>query len=285
LLAQGITGPEAHPLSRPPAVEAEAAERAIRIAEVLGTPLYIVHVSSEDSVNAIIRARSHGQRVYGEALAQHLTIDESVYRNPDWNIAAAHVMSPPFRAKHHQDALWNALASGHLHTTATDHCAFCSEQKAMGKGDFSRIPNGTAGVEDRMAVLWDAGVNAGRLTPNEFVRVTSTNCAQIFNLYPRKGAIAVGSDADLVVWDPAATKTITTAGTLSKVGYNVFEGRKVTGLPKVTLSRGKIVWIDGELRTERGAGRYVKRPPFAPMFEALKRQADRHVPQAVLRAA
>jgi dihydropyrimidinase len=285
LLAQGITGPEAHPLSRPPAVEAEAAERAIRIAEVLGTPLYIVHVSSEDSVNAIIRARSHGQRVYGEALAQHLTIDESVYRNPDWNIAAAHVMSPPFRAKHHQDALWNALASGHLHTTATDHCAFCSEQKAMGKGDFSRIPNGTAGVEDRMAVLWDAGVNAGRLTPNEFVRVTSTNCAQIFNLYPRKGAIAVGSDADVVVWDPAATKTITTAGTLSKVGYNVFEGRKVTGLPKVTLSRGKIVWIDGELRTERGAGRYVKRPPFAPMFEALKRQADRHVPQAVLRAA
>jgi len=285
LLAQGITGPEAHPLSRPPAVEAEAAERAIRIAEVLGTPLYIVHVSSEDSVNAIIRARTHGQRVYGEVLPGHLTIDESVYRNPDWDFAAAHVMSPPFRAKHHQDALWNALASGHLHTTATDHCAFCSEQKAMGKGDFSRIPNGTAGVEDRMTVLWDAGVNTGRLTANEFVRVTSTNCAQIFNLYPRKGVIAVGSDADLVVWDPSATKTITTASGISKVGYNVFEGRKVTGLPKVTLSQGRIVWIDGDLRTERGAGRYVKRPPFAPMFEALKRQADRHVPQAVLRAA
>jgi dihydropyrimidinase len=285
LLAQGITGPEAHPLSRPPAVEAEAAERAIRIAEVLGTPLYIVHVSCEDSVDAIVRARSHGQRVYGEALAQHLTIDESVYRNPDWNVAAAHVMSPPFRAKHHQDALWNALAAGHLHTTATDHCAFCGEQKAMGKGDFSRIPNGTAGVEDRMSVLWDAGVNTGRLTPNEFVRVTSTNCAQIFNLYPRKGVIAVGSDADLVVWDPQATKTITTAGSISKVGYNVFEGRKVTGLPKVTLSQGRIVWIDGDLRTERGAGRYVKRPPFAPMFDALKRQAGMHVPQAVLRAA
>jgi dihydropyrimidinase len=285
LLAQGITGPEAHPLSRPPAVEAEAAERAIRIAEVLGTPLYIVHVSSEDSVNAIIRARSHGQRVYGEALAGHLTIDDSVYRNPDWNIAAAHVMSPPFRAKHHQDALWNALAAGHLHTTATDHCAFCSEQKAMGRNDFSRIPNGCAGVEDRMAVLWDAGVNTGRLTANEFVRVTSTNCAQIFNLYPRKGAIAVGSDADLVVWDPTATKTITTAGSISKVGYNVFEGRKVMGLPKVTLSQGRIVWIDGDLRTERGAGRYVKRPPFAPMFDALKRQAGLHMPQAVLRAA
>jgi dihydropyrimidinase len=283
LVAAGITGPEGHPMSRPPAVEAEAAERAIRIAEVLGTPLYIVHVSCADSVNAIIRARSKGQRVYGEALAGHLTIDESVYRNPDWNIAAAHVMSPPFRAKHHQDALWGALAAGHLHTTATDHCAFCGDQKGMGKGDFSKIPNGCAGVEDRMSVLWDAGVNTGRLTPNEFVRVTSTNAAQIFNLYPRKGAIAPGSDADLVVWDPSATKTITTAGSISKVGYNVFEGRKVTGLPMVTLSQGNIVWMNGELRTVRGAGRYVNRPAFAPMFDALKRQAAAHVPQAVVR--
>ena len=285
LVAAGITGPEGHPLSRPPAVEAEAAERAIRIAEVLGTPLYIVHVSCEDTVAAIIRARSHGQRVYGEALAGHLTIDESVYRNPDWTIAAAHVMSPPFRAKHHQDALWGALAAGHLHTTATDHCAFCGDQKGMGKNDFSKIPNGCAGVEDRMSVLWDAGVNTGRLTPNEFVRVTSTNAAQIFNLYPRKGTVQVGSDADLVVWDPTATKTITTAGSKSKVGYNVFEGRNVTGLAKVTLSQGKIVWIAGDLRTERGVGRYVKRPAFAPVFDALKRQAGLHIPQAVARAA
>jgi dihydropyrimidinase len=284
LVEAGITGPEGHPLSRPPAVEAEAAERAIRIAEVLGTPLYIVHVSCADSVDAIIRARSHGQRVYGEALAGHLTIDESVYQNPDWNVAAAHVMSPPFRARHHQDALWNALAAGHLHTTATDHCAFCGEQKGMGRADFSKIPNGCAGVEDRMSVLWDAGVRTGRLTPNEFVRVTSTNAAQIFNLYPRKGAIAAGSDADLVVWDPNATKTITTANSISKVGYNVFEGRSVTGLAKVTLSQGKIVWSDGELRTERGAGRYVKRPAFAPVFEALKRQARLHMPQPVARA-
>ena len=283
LVAAGITGPEGHPMSRPPAVEAEAAERAIRIAEVLGTPLYIVHVSCADSVNAIIRARSKGQRVYGEALAGHLTIDESVYRHPDWNIAAAHVMSPPFRAKHHQDALWGALAAGHLHTTATDHCAFCGDQKGMGKGDFSKIPNGCAGVEDRMSVLWDAGVNTGRLTPNEFVRVTSTNAAQIFNLYPRKGAIAPGSDADLVVWDPTATKTITTADSISKVGYNVFEGRKVMGLPMVTLSQGDIVWMNGELRTVRGAGRYINRPAFAPMFDALQRQAAAHVPQAVVR--
>ena len=284
LVAQGITGPEGHPLSRPPAVEAEAAERAIRIAEVLGTPLYIVHVSCEDSVNAIIRARSHGQRVYGEALAGHLTIDESVYRHENWDLAAAHVMSPPFRAKHHQEALWGALAAGHLHTTATDHCAFCGDQKGMGRADFSKIPNGCAGVEDRMSVIWDAGVNTGRLTPNEFVRVTSTNAAQIFNLYPRKGTIAVGSDADLVVWDPTASKTITTAGSISRVGHNIFEGRTVQGLATVTISQGKVVWQAGELRTERGAGRYIKRPAFAPVFDALKRQAGLHQPKAVARA-
>ncbi len=285
LVAKGITGPEGHPLSRPPAVEAEAAERAIRIAEVLGTPLYIVHVSCEDSVNAIIRARSHGQRVYGEALAGHLTIDESVYLNENWDLAAAHVMSPPFRAKHHQDALWGALAAGHLHTTATDHCAFCGDQKGMGRNDFSKIPNGCAGVEDRMSVIWDAGVNTGRLTANEFVRVTSTNAAQIFNLYPRKGTVAVGSDADLVVWDPAASKTITTAGSISRVGHNIFEGRTVQGLATVTISQGKVVWQDGALRTERGAGRYIERPAFAPVFGALKRQAGLHQPKAVARAA
>jgi dihydropyrimidinase len=284
LVAMGLTGPEQHPVSRPPAVEAEATNRAIRIAEVLGCPIYIVHVSNEESLQAIMRARGAGQRVFGEVLAGHLTIDESVYRHPDWRIAAAHVMSPPFRAKHHQDALWAGLQAGHLHTTATDHCAFCDEQKAMGADNFAKIPNGCAGVEDRMAVVWDAGVNSGRLTPNEFVRVTSTNAAQIFNIYPRKGAIAVGSDADLVVWDPNASKTITTASSISKVGYNVFEGRTVRGLPVVTLSQGRIAWSHGDLRALRGAGRYIKRPPFAPLFDALKRQAVQHAPQAVKRA-
>ena len=283
LVAAGITGPEGHPLSRPPAVEAEAAERAIRIAQVLGTPLYIVHVSSEDTVAAIMRAHASGQRVYGEVLAGHLTIDESVYQNKNWNTAAAHVMSPPFRAKHHQAALWGALQSGHLHTTATDHCAFCADQKGAGKNDFSKIPNGCAGVEDRMPVLWDAGVNSGKLTPNEFVKVTSTNAAQIFNIYPRKGAVRVGSDADLVVWDAAARKTISTATTVSKVGYNIFQGREVMGLPVVTVSRGKVVWAKGELRTERGAGQYVPRPAFAPVFDALKRQAAASQPHAVNR--
>jgi dihydropyrimidinase len=258
LVKAGITGPEGHPLSGPPAVEAEAAERAIRIAEVLGVPLYIVHVSCEDSVNAIIRARSHGQRVYGEALAGHLTIDESVYLNENWDIAAAHVMSPPFRAKHHQDALWGALAAGHLHTTATDHCAFCGEQKGMGRADFSKIPNGCAGVEDRMAVLWSAGVNTGRLTPNEFVKVTSTNAAQIFNLYPRKGAIAPGSDADIAILDPARRGKVRAAD-LHETDYTPWEGHDIFAWPDMTLLRGKIVLENGRFLGREGAGQYLKR--------------------------
>ena len=154
LLKQGITGPEGHPLSRPPEVEGEAANRVIRLAQVIDTPLYIVHNSCKESVEAITRARLEGQRVYGEVLAGHLLIDDFVYRHPDWTTAAAHVMSPPFRPKENQEALWRGLQSGHLQTTATDHCCFCADQKAMGRDDFSRIPNGTGGVEDRMAVLW-----------------------------------------------------------------------------------------------------------------------------------
>src|SRR5476649_868976 len=190
LLKQGLTGPSSHPLSRPPAVEAEAANRAIAIANVLNTPVYIVHVSCAESLDAITRARANGQRVYGEALAGHLVIDDSVYQSKDLEFAAAHVMSPPFRSKHHQAALWHGLQAGNLHTTATDHCTFCAEQKAAGKDNFTKIPNGCGGVEDRMSIVWDAGVRTGLLTPSEFVRVTSANAAQIFNMYPRKGVIA-----------------------------------------------------------------------------------------------
>jgi dihydropyrimidinase len=262
LLAKGITGPEAHPLSRPPAVEAEAANRAIAIAGVLGTPVYIVHVSCAESLEAITRARSRGQRVYGEALAGHLVIDDSVYRNPDPAYARAFVMSPPFRSSQHQTALWHGLQGGNLHTTATDHCTFCAEQKAMGADDFTRIPNGCGGVEERMAVIWDAGVNTGRLTPSEFVRVTSTNAAQIFNIYPRKGSVSVGADADIVVWDPQGTKTLSAATQHAQGGFNVFEGRTVRGIPSHTVAAGKLVFAQGDLRAEQGAGRYVERPAF-----------------------
>ena len=284
LLAQGITGPEGHPLSRPPEVEGEAANRAIRIAQVLGVPLYIVHVSCKEALEAISRARSEGQRVYGEVLAGHLVVDESVYRSDDFEFAAAHVMSPPFRSKEHQSALWHGLQSGNLQTTATDHCCFCAPQKAAGRNDFSKIPNGTGGVEDRMMVLWEKGVNSGKLTPNEFVKITSTNAAQIFNLYPRKGAIAVGADADIVVWDPSGTKTISAKTHHQQVDFNIFEGLKVTGIPSHTVSAGKLVYTKGELRTVRGAGRYVNRPAFPAYFEALKLANGLNQPTPVRRA-
>ena len=269
ILAAGITGPEGHPLSRPPEVEGEAAQRAIAIARMLGAPVYIVHVSTEDAAAAIARARAEGVRVYGEVLPQHLVIDESVYRNPDWATAAAYVMSPPFRPKHHQKALWAGLASGQLQTTATDHCCFCAPQKAMGRDNFTGIPNGTGGIEDRMSVLWHHGVRSGRLTPQEFVRVTSTNTAQIFNIFPRKGAVAVGSDADLVVWDPDGTRTISVKTHHQNVDFNIYEGMEVTGIASTTISQGRIVWHKGELRAVKGAGRYINRPCFPPTLEAL----------------
>ncbi|XOV78065.1 MAG: dihydropyrimidinase [Aestuariibacter sp.] len=283
LLEMGITGPEAHPLSRPPAAEGEAANRAIRLAEVIGVPLYLVHVSTKDALDEIIRARNNGQRVFGEVLAGHLLVDESVYRDPDFTRAAAHVMSPPFREKHHQDALWKGLQAGSLQTTATDHCCFCAPQKAAGKDDFTKIPNGTAGIEDRMTVLWSHGVNTGRMTPEEFVGVTSANAARIFNIYPRKGKIAVGGDADIVLWDPEATKTISVETHKQNIDFNIFEGMKVKGLATHTISDGILKYKDGDLRVEQGKGNYIKRPAFQPMFHALEKVAASQAPNAVKR--
>ena len=265
---KGITGPEGHPLSRPPEVEGEAANRAIRIAEVLGVPLYLVHTSCIDALEAVTRARLEGQRVYAEVLAQHLLIDDSVYRNPKWDHAAHYVMSPPFRSKEHQEALWRGLQSGMLQTTATDHCCFCTPQKEMGKDDFRKIPNGTGGVEDRMSVLWHHGVRTGRLTPSEFVAVTSTNCAKIFNIYPKKGALAPGADADIVIWDPNLTRTISKDTHHQNIDFNIYEGMEVTGNAAVTLSRGSVVWENGQLKTVKGAGKHVTRPCFAEYYSA-----------------
>lgn len=279
----GITGPEGHPLARPPMVEGEAANRAIAIADVLGVPIYIVHVSCIEAADAISRARARGQRVYGEVLAGHLLIDDSVYRHPDFAFAAAHVMSPPFRPKGHQEALWRGLQSGQLHTTATDHCTFCAAQKAAGLDNFAKIPNGTGGVEERMAVLWDAGVNTGRLTPSEFVAITSANAAKLFNIYPQKGCIQVGADADLVLWDPQGTRTISAQTHHSKGDFNIFEGRTVQGILSHTLSQGKLVWADGDLRAERGAGRYIKRPAFGVNFSAAQKRSETLKPTAVQR--
>jgi dihydropyrimidinase len=283
LLAEGNTGPEAHAYSRPPQVEGEATNRAIMIADMAGVPLYVVHTSCEDAHEAIRRARAQGKRVWGEPLIQHLTLDETEYFHPDWDHAARRVMSPPFRNKLHQDSLWAGLQSGSLSCVATDHCAFTTAQKRFGLGDFSKIPNGTGGLEDRLPMLWTHGVVTGRLTMNEFVAVTSTNIAKILNMYPKKGAVLVGADADLVVLDPAKSKTITAATQQSAIDYNVFEGQVVTGLPRFTLTRGNVAVHDGEMRTQEGHGRFVGREARPAVNRALTAWKDLTAPRPVVR--
>ena len=284
LMAEGNTGPEAHAYSRPSQVEGEATNRAIMIADMAGVPLYVVHTSCEEAHEAIRRARQNGKRVWGEPLIQHLTLDESEYFNSDWDHAARRVMSPPFRNKKHQESLWAGLMSGSLSVVATDHCAFTTEQKRSGVGDFSKIPNGTGGLEDRMPMLWTHGVETGRLTPNEFVAVTSTNIAKILNCYPRKGAVLVGADADLVVWDPKKEKTIQASNQQSSIDYNVFEGHHVKGLPRFTLTRGKVAVHDGEIKTEEGHGKFVAREPNATVNKALSQWKELTAPTPVERS-
>ncbi|WP_128290772.1 dihydropyrimidinase [Afifella aestuarii] len=284
LLAEGNNGPEAHGFSRPPEVEGEAANRAIMIADQAGVPLYIVHVSCEQTHEAIRRARQKGMRVFGEPLIQHLLLDETEYLNDDWDYAARRVMSPPFRSKDHQNSLWAGLAAGSLQVVATDHCAFTTEQKRMGLGDFTKIPNGTGGIEERLPLLWTYGVRTGRLTMNEFVAATSTNIAKILNIYPRKGAIVERADADIIIWDPEATKTITAGSQKSAIDYTVFEGMPVHGLPRMTLSRGRVAYEEGEVKAGTGDGRFVERPANPPVAKALSTWKELTAPRRVERA-
>ncbi|MBO9131992.1 dihydropyrimidinase [Rhizobium sp. B230/85] len=283
LMAAGNNGPEAHAYSRPAAVEGEATNRAIIIADMAGAPLYVVHTSCEQAHEAIRRARQNGMRVYGEPLIQHLTLDETEYFDEDWDHAARRVMSPPFRSKLHQDSLWAGLQSGSLQCVATDHCAFTTEQKRFGVGDFTKIPNGTGGLEDRLPMLWTHGVATGRLTMNEFVAVTSTNIAKILNMYPKKGAILVGADADIVVWDPTRAKTISAGNQQSAIDYNVFEGKQVIGLPRYTLTRGVVAIEETTVKTQEGHGKFVKREPFAAVNKALSTWKDVVAPRKVQR--
>ena len=284
LLAEGNNGPEAHAYSRPPEVEGEATNRAIMLADMAGVPLYVVHTSCEQAHEAIRRARQKGMRVYGEPLIQHLTLDESEYFDKDWDHAARRVMSPPFRNKQHQDSLWAGLQSGSLSVVATDHCAFTTEQKRSGRDSFALIPNGTGGLEDRMPMLWTHGVVTGRLTMNEFVAVTSTNIAKILNVYPKKGAILVGADADIVVWDPKRSKTIAAKTQQSAIDYNVFEGKQVTGLPRYTLTRGVVAIEESTVKTQQGHGEFVRREPFTAVNRALSTWKDVTAPRKVQRS-
>ncbi|PRX11909.1 UNVERIFIED_ORG: dihydropyrimidinase [Martelella mediterranea] len=284
LMAEGNNGPEGHAYSRPPEVEGEATNRAIMIADMAGVPLYVVHTSCEQSHEAIRRAKQKGMRVYGEPLIQHLMLDESEYFDKDWDHSARRVMSPPFRNKQHQDSLWAGLQAGTLSCVATDHCAFTTEQKRYGVNDFTKIPNGTGGLEDRLPLLWTYGVSTGRLTMNEFVAVTSTNIAKILNLYPKKGAVLVGADADLIVWDPTLEKTVAADTQVSAIDYNVFEGKHVKGLPRFTLSRGKVVLEETTLKTEEGHGKFVKRAPYPAVNKALSTWKDLVAPRRIERA-
>ncbi|MEM8656453.1 MAG: dihydropyrimidinase [Pseudomonadota bacterium] len=284
MLAKGITGPEGHAYSRPPEVEGEAANRAIMIADAVGTPLYIVHVSCEQAHEAIRRARQKGMRVYGEPLIQFLTLDESEYFNKSWEHAARRVMSPPFRSKDHQASLWAGLQAGSLQVVATDHCAFTTEQKRAGRDNFCLIPNGSNGLEERLAVLWTEGVETGRLTMNEFVAATSSNVAKILNIYPRKGAITEGADADIVVWDPTISKTITPTTHHSVLDYNVFEGFDVSAQARYTLSRGDVIWAWGKnSQPSPGRGKFIPRPPFPSAAAALSKWKELNSPRKIER--
>jgi len=284
LLAAGNNGPEGHAFSRPPEVEGEATNRAIMIADMAGVPLYVVHVSCEQSHEAIRRARQKGMRVFGEPLIQHLTLDETEYFNKDWDHAARRVMSPPFRNKLHQDSLWAGLQAGSLQVVATDHCSFTTSQKRNGVGDFTKIPNGTGGLEDRLPVLWTTGVNTGRLTMNEFVAVTSTNIAKILNMYPKKGAIVEGADADIIVWDPKRKKTISAKKQQSVIDYNVFEGVEVTGLPRFVFSRGELSIEEADVKAKAGHGEFVAREPNAAVNRALSTWKEISAPRKVERS-
>lgn len=259
----GITAPHGHSLSRPPLVEAEATARAIRLAELVGTPIYVVHVMSSNAAEEIAAARLRGVRVIGETVTSALELDESLLHSANFTIAAQYVMSPPIRSAEHKMAIRKALVGDILQILGTDHAVFNSTQKAMGKDDFRKIPNGVNGIEERLHIAWEELVNTGLLTPSEFVRITSTNAAKVFNIYPRKGTIASGSDADVILFDPREIHTISASTHHSRMDTNVYEGKKVRGRVKTTISRGRVVWNDGVISVAPGSGRYIPLPAYS----------------------
>ncbi|XP_044483348.1 dihydropyrimidinase-like [Mangifera indica] len=269
MIELGITGPEGHALSRPAVLEGEATSRAIRLAKFVNTPLYVVHVMSIDAMEEIARARKSGQRVIGEPVVSGLALDDSWLWAPDFDTAAKYVMSPPIRASGHDKALQSALATGVLQLVGTDHCAFNSTQKAYGVDDFRKIPNGVNGIEERMHVVWDTMVEAGKISVTDYVRITSTECAKIFNIYPRKGAILVGSDADIIILNPNSSFEITASSHHSNLDTNVYEGRRGKGKVEVTISRGRIVWENDELKVASGSGKYIELPPFSYLYDGI----------------
>jgi dihydropyrimidinase len=258
-LAEGKTAPVYHALTRPPRAEAEAVHRAIAMAEIAGAPVYIVHLSSEDALNEVREARDRGVPAFAETCPQYLLLSIEELERPNFE-GAKYVFTPPLRPKHHLPKLWEGLKHDHLQVVSTDHCPFCFEdQKILGKDDFTKIPNGGPGIENRLQLMYHYGVNKGQLTLNRFVELTSTTPARIFGMYPKKGEIAAGSDADLVLWDPSALYTISAATHHMRVDYSMFEGYEVSGNARTVLSRGEVIVEGGQFLGKPGRGNYLKR--------------------------
>jgi dihydropyrimidinase len=244
-LAEGRTAPKYHALTRPARAEAEATHRAIALAEMADVPVYIVHLSAAEALDMVVEARDRGLPAHAETCPQYLFLSYDNYEEPGFH-GAKYVMSPPLRDKAKQDQLWRGLAYNDLQVVSTDHCPFCmKEQKELGLNDFSKIPNGAPGIETRMSLVYDGGVRTGRISLNRFVELTSTSPARIFGLFPRKGTIAPGSDADIVVFDPNRTTTLSARTLHMKVDYNPYEGRTVTGATDTVLSRGRLIIENG----------------------------------------
>jgi dihydropyrimidinase len=258
-LAKGHTAPKYHALTRPTKAEAEGVHRAIALADMARSPVYIVHLSCSDALDEVTRARDMGIPAFAETCPQYLFLDYSVYEKPGFE-GAKWVMTPPIREQWNQEKLWRGIKYNDLQVISTDHCPFCmKEQKELGKDDFSKIPNGGPGVEHRMSLIYNGGVAEGRIDVNRFVEITSTAQAKIFGLFPRKGTIAVGSDADIVIFDPNEEMTISAKTHHMRVDYSAYEGMKVRGVTKTVLSRGEVVIEEGQYVGRKGHGSFLKR--------------------------
>jgi dihydropyrimidinase len=264
-LAEGKTAPKYHALTRPTTAEAEATARAVALAEMAGAPVYIVHLSCNDALLKVREARDRGLPVYAETCPQYLYLSIENFDVPGFE-GAKYVFTPPLREKWHQEKLWEGLRQDQLQVVSTDHCPFCfKEQKELGKGDFTKIPNGGPGIEHRLSLVYSGGVGGGRISVNRFVELVATTPAKLFGLYPRKGTIAVGSDADVVIFDPRGRHTISARTHHMRVDYSMFEGIEVKGVPHIVLSRGEVMVEGGKFLGRAGRGQFVKRGTYNPV--------------------